>query len=123
MAATPVHASTTGIVISQIYGGGGNAGSTFKNDFIEIFNDGGATVYLNGWSVRYTSAAGATWQVTPLSGSLAPGQYFMIQESQGAGGTVGSFTHLVKTYFPAPAANFLTMASTSLRSLSFRLLE
>jgi uncharacterized protein len=82
-----VKASTSGIVISQIYGGGGNAGSTFKNDFIEIFNADGATVNLNGWSVQYASAAGTTWQVTALSGSLAPGQYFLIQESQGAGGT------------------------------------
>lgn len=85
-AVTPVHASSSGIVISQVYGGGGNAGSTFKNDFIEIFNADGNTVNLNGWSVQYASAAGTTWQVTPLSGSLAPGQYFLIQESQGAGG-------------------------------------
>src|SRR6478736_795127 len=76
-----VRASASGIVISQIYGGGGNAGSTFKNDFIEIFNADGATVSLNGWSVQYASAAGTTWQVTALSGSLAPGQYFLIQES------------------------------------------
>jgi predicted extracellular nuclease len=82
-----VKASASGIVISQIYGGGGNAGATFKNDFIEIFNADGATVNLNGWSVQYASAAGTTWQVTALSGSLAPGQYFLIQESQGAGGT------------------------------------
>src|SRR5215471_310369 len=82
-----VQASSSGIVISQIYGGGGNAGSTFKNDFIEIFNADGATINLNGWSVQYASAAGTTWQVTPLSGSLEPGQYFLIQESQGAGGT------------------------------------
>src|SRR5262249_61391912 len=82
-----VKASSSGIVISQIYGGGGNAGSTFKNDFIEVFNADGATVNLNGWSVQYASAAGTTWQVTALNGSLAPGQYFLIQESQGAGGT------------------------------------
>jgi len=82
-----VKASASGIVISQIYGGGGNAGSTFKNDFIEIFNADGAPVSLTGWSVQYSSAAGTTWQVTALSGSLAPGQYFLIQESQGAGGT------------------------------------
>jgi uncharacterized protein len=82
-----VKASASGIIISQIYGGGGNAGSTFKNDFIEIFNADGATVNLNGWSVQYASPAGTTWQVTALSGSLAPGQYFLIQESQGAGGT------------------------------------
>src|SRR5438132_5261496 len=28
----------SGLVISQIYGGGGNAGSIYTNDFIEIFN-------------------------------------------------------------------------------------
>jgi hypothetical protein len=31
-------ASTSTVVISQIYGGGGNAGATLKNDFIELFN-------------------------------------------------------------------------------------
>ena len=81
------NASSNGIVISQVYGGGGNAGSTFKNDFIELFNAGTASVDLTGWSVQYSSAAGTTWQVTALTGSLAPGQYYLVQESQGAGGT------------------------------------
>ena len=102
---TRVKASANGIVISQIYGGGGNAGSTFKNDFIEIFNADGATVNLSGWSVQYASAAGTTWQVTALSGSLAPGQYFLIQESQGAGGT---------TNLPAPnATGNIAMSATA----------
>jgi len=100
-----VKASTSGIVISQIYGGGGNAGSTFKNDFIEIFNADGATVNLSGWSVQYASAAGTTWQVTALNGSLAPGQYFLIQESQGAGGT---------TNLPTPnATGNIAMSATA----------
>jgi predicted extracellular nuclease len=100
----PVKASANGIVISQIYGGGGNAGSTFKNDFIEIFNADGATVNLNGWSVQYASATGTTWQVTALNGSLAPGQYFLIQESQGVGGT---------TNLPAPnATGNIAMSAT-----------
>jgi len=86
-AATPVQAASSGLVISQVYGGGGNSGATLKNDFIEIFNAGGTAVNVTGWSVQYASAAGTTWQVTPLSGSLAPDQYFLIQESQGAGGT------------------------------------
>jgi len=102
---TPVKASANGIVISQVYGGGGNAGSTFKNDFIEIFNADGATVNLNGWSVQYAAAAGTTWQVTALNGSLAPGQYFLIQESQGAGGT---------TNLPAPnATGNIAMSATA----------
>src|ERR1044072_7618446 len=46
------------VVISQVYGGGGNAGATFTHDFIELFNRGNTTVSLAGWSVQYTSAAG-----------------------------------------------------------------
>src|SRR5207248_7542618 len=35
------------IVISQIYGGGGTAGATYRNDFLEIFNRGSNPVNLN----------------------------------------------------------------------------
>ena len=76
------------VVISQIYGGGGNAGATLKNDFIELFNRGTAPVNLAGWSVQYNSATGTgTWQVTPLAGSIGPGQYYLVQQAAGAGGT------------------------------------
>ncbi len=76
-----------GLVISQVYGGGGNSGATFKNDFIEIFNASNATINLLGDSVQYASATGSTWQVTTLSGTLQSGQYYLIQEAQGTGGT------------------------------------
>jgi hypothetical protein len=33
-------ASGGSVVISQVYGGGGNSGATFKNDFIERYNPG-----------------------------------------------------------------------------------
>ncbi|MBC8029472.1 MAG: lamin tail domain-containing protein [Pyrinomonadaceae bacterium] len=76
------------VAISQVYGAGGNAGAAHQNDFIEIFNRGTTTVNLAGWSVQYTSAAGAgTWSVTPLSGSLGPGQYYLIREAGGANGS------------------------------------
>src|SRR5215813_7743027 len=52
------------VVISEVYGGGGNSGATFTNDFIELYNRGAAPVNLAGWSVQYASAAGTTWQVT-----------------------------------------------------------
>ena len=80
-------AISTSIVISQVYGGGGNSGSTFRNDFIELFNRGTTSVSLTGWSVQYAAAAGTSWQVTALSGSIAPGQYYLVQEAQGAVGT------------------------------------
>lgn len=75
------------IVISQVYGGGGNSGAQFTHDFIELFNQGTTTVNLSGWSVQYASATGTSWQVTPLSGTIAPGGYYLIQEGGGANGS------------------------------------
>ena len=75
------------VVISQVYGGGGNAGATLRNDYIELFNRSAAPVSLAGWSVQYASSAGNSWQVTNLSGTLAPGQYYLVQEAAGTGGT------------------------------------
>ncbi len=93
------------IVISQVYGGGGNSGSTYTNDFIELFNLSATTVNLAGWSVQYASSAGTTWQVTNLSGSIAPGHYYLVQESQGAGGT---------TPLPTPdATGAIAMSATA----------
>ena len=81
------HVVPTSLVISQVYGGGGNSGSPWHNDFIELFNPTTAAVDLTGWSVQYASAAGSTWQVTsPLAGSVPPGGYFLIQEAAGSGG-------------------------------------
>jgi uncharacterized protein len=81
-------ASSTGVVISQVYGGGGNSGAVLRNDFIELFNAGQVPVSLSGWSVQYASSGGSTWQVTNLSAvTLQPGQYYLIQQAQGAGGS------------------------------------
>jgi uncharacterized protein len=80
-------AGSSSLVISQVYGGGGNSGALYTNDFIEIFNLGTSTVNLNGWSVQYASATGSSWQVTNLQGTLAPGQYYLVQESAGTGGS------------------------------------
>lgn len=75
------------VVINEIYGGGGNSGATYKNDFIELYNNSSSSVNLTGWSVQYASSAGTTWQVTNLTGTIAPNGYYLIQENAGAGGT------------------------------------
>jgi predicted extracellular nuclease len=89
--AVPLSASaaSANIVISQVYGGGGNTGATYKNDFIELYNAGSGPVDLDGWSVQYASATNTTTfsGVTKLSGVLAPGKHYLIQEAAGAGGT------------------------------------
>jgi DNA/RNA endonuclease G (NUC1) len=73
------------VVISQIYGGGGNANAVFQNDYVELFNAGTASATLTGWSLQYASATGAgnfggtSSQLVALSGSIAPGQYYLIK--------------------------------------------
>lgn len=84
---SPAKAASPDIVISQVYGGGGNSGATYKNDYIELFNRGSVEVSLDGWSVQYASATGTNWKKTDLSGTLQPGQYFLIQQAAGSGGT------------------------------------
>jgi len=74
------------IVVSQVYGGGGNAGAPYNRDFIELLNRTDAAIDLTGWSVQYASAAGSTWTVTALSGVLAPGSYFLIGQDAGGAG-------------------------------------
>ena len=83
-----VLAISPNVAISQVYGGGGNAGATFKNDYIELFNLGGAPVDLTGWTVQYASSAGTSWSKTILSGTIQAGGYYLIQEAAGTGGTV-----------------------------------
>ncbi len=78
------------VVISQLYGGGGNASASFQNDFIELFNRTSSPVPVDGWSVQYASATGTglfSANVTPLAGTLAPGHYYLVRE---AGGTTGA---------------------------------
>jgi len=82
----------TSIKVSQVYGGGGNSGSTYKNDFIELFNQSTSPVDISLWSVQTTSATGTTWNITNLCPPasvcmIQPGHYYLVQESQGAGGT------------------------------------
>jgi predicted extracellular nuclease len=85
---SPAEAVSVDIVISQVYGGGGNSGATYTHDFIELYNLGGVAVDVNGWSVQYASSTGSSWQKTALSGIIDPGKYYLVQEAQGSGGTV-----------------------------------
>lgn len=76
------------ITISQVYGGGGNSGAAYKNDFIELYNGGMTAVDLSTYAIQYASATSGSWSETMLSGSILPGQHYLIQEAQGSGGTM-----------------------------------
>ena len=98
-------ALSTDVVISAVYGGGGNSGAVFKNDYIELANLTDNPVDVSGWSVQYASAAGAVFQMTSLTGSIPAHGRYLIQQAAGAGGTVD---------LPAPdASGSIPMSATS----------
>jgi hypothetical protein len=81
------------LVISQVYGAGGNSGATLNADYIELYNRGTTAVSLAGLSLQYASATGtgnlgaSATQLTELpSFILTPGQYFLVQQASGAAG-------------------------------------
>jgi hypothetical protein len=76
------------VVVSQVYAGGGNSGAPYLNDFVELFNRGSSAVDVSGWTLQYASAAGSSWQVTSLTGSIAPGRHYLV--GLASGGTVGA---------------------------------
>ena len=59
LGAAPASATSPAVLLNEVYGGGGNAGATWRSDFIELFNKSGAAVDLTGWQVQYWSAGAA----------------------------------------------------------------
>jgi predicted extracellular nuclease len=83
----------TGLVISEVYGGGGNTGATHTHDFIELYNPTDAAISVAGWSVQgraatNTSPATTGANITALSGEVPAGGYYLVQEGAGAGNGV-----------------------------------
>lgn len=78
----------TNVVISEVYGGGGNSGSSYKNDYIELYNPTNSSISLSGWSIQYASSTGSFTNITNLTGSIGAHQYYLIQQASGGGGTV-----------------------------------
>ncbi|MFJ1900148.1 endonuclease/exonuclease/phosphatase family protein [Streptomyces sp. NPDC088115] len=84
-------APSASAVISEVYGGGGNSGAKLTRDFVELANAGSAAYDLSGFSVQYlpgAPSAGSQWQVSPLTGTVAPGGRYLVAEAAGTGGTV-----------------------------------
>jgi len=107
VAAVPAQAVDTSspVVISEVYGGGGNAGATYTNDFVELYNNSAAPVSVAGWSVQYASAAGTSYAVTVLTGTVPANGFYLVGEAQGAAGT---------TPLPSPdVSGTIAMSGTS----------
>jgi len=76
----------TPVLISQIYGAGGNTGAAYSRDYVELHNRSSAGVDVTGWTVQYASASGTTWQTAALSGTIPAGGYFLVGLGSGPSG-------------------------------------
>jgi hypothetical protein len=86
---TPAGAVSPNIVISQIYSGRPNGSAALplaRNDFIELFNRGSVAVNVDGWTVQYAAQNDDVWLSIRLSGTIAPGQYYLITGASNLGG-------------------------------------
>ncbi|WP_121250900.1 ExeM/NucH family extracellular endonuclease [Nocardioides ferulae] len=72
----------TGLVISEVYGAGGNNGAVYNADFVELYNPSDQQLSLDGLSLQYRSAGG-NHGASPfaLSGTVAPGSHYLVQMS------------------------------------------
>src|SRR4051812_26692032 len=107
-AAPPAQAAVAGpVVINEVYGGGGNTGATYKQDFVELANVSSQPVDLSGWSVQYASATSTTstsYAATPLSLTLPAGASYVVREATGSVGT---------TDVPSDAIGTIAMSGTA----------
>ncbi|MFG6455226.1 ExeM/NucH family extracellular endonuclease [Roseateles sp. BYS96W] len=113
--ATPaVLASTSGVVISQLYGAHGNV---YASDYVELHNTSTVSVSLSGWSIQYASATGtgnfAGNGVTALSGSIAPGGYYLVKLTSTTSGTALPAADATGTLNLAGAAGKVVLANVA----------
>jgi hypothetical protein len=84
-------ASYSQVVISQVYGAGGNNGAVLNRDYVELFNRGTSDVNMTGWSIQYNSATGTNpwnFNLIPDGATIQPGKYYLI--AFGAAGANGA---------------------------------
>ena len=114
------------IVLSQIYTGGGNPGSTYKDNFLELFNRSNTPIDVSGWRFYIGSDTGPLNTAVSFSSSrgltIQPGGYLLIQfETTGSSGGSLPFPDLFVPQFgqfsinlPASGKIALTTRDTTL---------
>ncbi|HYW70833.1 MAG TPA: lamin tail domain-containing protein, partial [Pyrinomonadaceae bacterium] len=118
--------------ITQVYTHGGEAGATFLNDYIEIFNAGNTTININGWAVVVNTLEGSTQQAFAAKytsdNQITPGMHLLIRYAgNGSNGqpltgllstindiSLGSTSGQVFLLSPAQVTNFTPTCPTSL---------
>lgn len=107
----PAPELSSGIVISQVNGGGGGSTGTYLFDYVELKNNSGSPKSLNGMAIYYGSGTG-NFASTASNGfalpnvTIQPGKYFLVQT-----GPTGSTGMALPT--PDAITGNLTMSATA----------
>jgi len=77
------------IVINELYGGGGNSGAVYTNDFVELYNPNNYEVSLEGYALQYASTTGnfnnaSNFFVFTSAHKIKANGYFLIQMAAGS---------------------------------------
>lgn len=77
----------TGLMIYEVYGGGGNSGAIYTNDYVVLYNGTSSNIDLSSYSLQYASASGSFTNINPLTGTIEAGSYYVAKLG---GGSTGS---------------------------------
>jgi hypothetical protein len=105
------YSQSTTVVISQVYGGGGNSGAPYNADFVELHNVSNTAQTLTDYSVQYYSATGtATWsgKAKLPTTTIPAGGYYLVQMS--AAGVTNGVALPTPDYVANPT---ISMSSTN----------
>ncbi|MFO0662959.1 MAG: lamin tail domain-containing protein [Polyangiaceae bacterium] len=90
------------MVISEVYPHGG---ILYGYDYVTLHNRSRVTINLSGWSLQGQDGfSTGDWDVTPLSGTVPPGGYYLVRLAQTVGGNVQSLpAHQASGTYNLPA--------------------
>lgn len=112
---TIIDSAVLNIVISQVYGGGGNNNAPYTHDFVELYNPANYSVSLDGtYYLQYASATTSfnsnnNNNVSLVDIVMPPKSYFLIQLAGGNNGAP----------LPAPDATGTTILSATAGKVAF----
>ena len=78
----------SGVVISQVYGGGGSASATFNADYVELHNRTSVSENISGCKLMYGSATGTSFTTTytfPAGVIIPAGGYLLVASAPSTG--------------------------------------
>ncbi|NWH10656.1 InlB B-repeat-containing protein [Acholeplasma laidlawii] len=76
--------TNTGLMIYEVYGGGGNSGALYTNDYAVLYNGTSVDIDLSNYTLQYASATGQFTNKDELSGTILAGKYFVVKLGGGS---------------------------------------